>query len=216
MLKIDLVSDVSCPWCVIGYQSLHAALEKLKPQLEAEITFRPFELNPQMGAEGQPLLEHLQQKYGAAESDLRKTQDMITERGKQLGFTFNFSAGGRIYNTFDAHRLLYWAREKNQQTVLKLALFRLYFSEGGNPSSHDALLAVVDKAGLPVTEARQVLESGRYATEVREEEAHFTGLGIQSVPTFIINDQYKITGGQPVETFVELLQKIQAEIEHAL
>lgn len=210
-LKIEIVSDVSCPWCIIGYQSLTKALAKLAPDNTAKITWLPFELNPSMAAEGQHLGEHLQQKYGSTKEEVEQSRSMITGRGAELGFDFKFRDDGRIYNTFNAHRLLYWARKFDKQTALKLALFGLYFTEGGNPASHEDLLKAVAKAGLPSAEAIEILNSAAFATEVREEEAKHQALGIQSVPTFIINDRYKITGGQPVDTFVELLNKIAAE-----
>lgn len=210
-LKIDIVSDVSCPWCIVGYQSLSLALAKLQPKLSANIAWKPFELNPKMSAEGQHLGEHLHEKYGSTKEEVAHAKNMLTERGAEIGFTFNYQKNGRIYNTFNAHRLLYWASEFAKQTELKLALFELYFTQGGNPSNTEDLLKTVVKAGLPVEEARNILESGRYAKEVREEEQKYVQMGVQSVPTFIVNDKYKITGGQPVEEFVAILLKIVAE-----
>ncbi len=177
------------------------------------ISWKPFELNPNMQEKGQLLSEHLHEKYGSKPDEVRQTEAMITDRGKALGFQFNFTDGRRIYNTFNAHRLLYWARQYNKQTELKLALFKLYFTEGGNPSDADQLLAVVKQVGLPVDEAEKVLNFEQYAKEVREEEARILAMDINSVPTFMINDKYKITGGQPPETFVEILKKIAAETE---
>ncbi len=210
-LKIDILSDVSCPWCIIGYQSLSAALDKLAPQVTAHISWKPFELNPNIPAEGQHLGEHLHEKYGSSKDEINQTRNMITDRGAALGFRFNFKDDGRIYNTFNAHRLLYWARKFDKQTELKLALFGLYFSEGGNPGNPDDLLKTVETIGLSKDEAREVLESDQFVTEVRAEEAKYQSMGITSVPTFIINDKYMISGGQPVETFVDMLNKIVAE-----
>jgi predicted DsbA family dithiol-disulfide isomerase len=210
-LKIDIVSDVSCPWCIIGYQSLSKALSRLTPPIHVDLTWKPFELNPNMPPEGQSLVEHLHEKYGSTPADLAETTKMITDRGKALGFTFNFSEHGRIYNTFNAHRLLLWSRDLNKQTGLKLALFNLYFTQGGNPNNVDDLLGAVAKAGLPVADARTILDSERFKKEVREEEAKYLAMGVSSVPTFIINDKYKITGGQPVDTFVDTLKKIIKE-----
>lgn len=213
ILKIEIASDVSCPWCIIGYKSLSRALDKLEPHITAMISWKPFELNPNMHEKGQLMTEHLHEKYGSSPADIRQTEAMITERGKGLGFQFNFRDESRIYNTFNAHRLLYWARQYNKQTDLKLALFNLYFSEGGNPSDVEQLLETVKKAGLPVEEARKVLNFEQFAKEVREEEAKILAMDINSVPTFMINDKYKITGGQPPETFIEILEKIAAESE---
>lgn len=210
-LKIEIVSDVSCPWCIIGYTSLSLALNKLAPNISAQLVWLPFELNPEMPAEGQHMGEHLQQKYGSTQADIDQARNMITARGAALGFRFNFRNDGRIYNTFNAHRLLYWSRQFDKQTELQLALFRLYFTEGGNPGNTEALVNAAAKAGLPKDEARQILDSERFAQEVRAEEAKYPAMGIHSVPTFIINDKYRFVGGQPVDEFVATLAKIVAE-----
>lgn len=211
-LKIDIVSDVSCPWCIIGYKSLNGALAKLAPQVSAKIVWKPFELNPDMPIEGQNLGEHLHQKYGSSKADSDQAREMITARGAALDFQFNFKDEGRIYNTFNAHRLLYWARQYDRQTELKLAFFRLYFTEGGNPGDTEDLIKAVAKAGLSPDEARKILVSDRFVNEVQAEEKKYLDMGVSSVPTFIINDKYLITGGQPVDAFVDTLQKIIAEV----
>jgi predicted DsbA family dithiol-disulfide isomerase len=210
-LKIDIVSDVSCPWCIIGYKSLSGALAKLAPQVSAKIAWKPFELNPAMPLEGQHLGEHLHQKYGSSKADSDQAREMITARGAALDFQFSFREEGRIYNTFNAHRLLFWARQFDRQTELKLAFFKLYFTEGGNPGAAEELIKAVAKIGMSSEEARKVLESDQFANEVREEEKKYLDMGISSVPTFIIDDKYLITGGQPVDAFVDTLQKIIAE-----
>ena len=210
-LKVEIVSDVSCPWCVIGYQSLSTALEKLAPKISAEISWKPFELNPKMPVEGQDMGEHLHEKYGSSKADIAQTKEMITGRGKALDFEFNFKENGRIYNTFNAHRLLYWAMQFDKQTELSLAFFGLYFTDGGSPGNVDQLLNAVQKLGLPVDEARKILESDQFAKEVREEQAKYQAMGVKAVPTFIINNKYKLTGGLPIEEFVTMLEKILAE-----
>ena len=211
LLKIEIVSDVSCPWCIIGYTSLSLALNKLAPEISAQLEWLPFELNPDMPAEGQHMGEHLHEKYGSSKDDIEQARNMITARGAALGFQFNFKDEGRIYNTFNAHRLLYWARQHGKQTELQLALFKLYFTEGGNPANTEELLKTVAKTGLPADEARKILDSDRFAQEVRAEEAKYLAMGIHSVPTFILNDQYRLVGGQPVDEFVATLEKIAAE-----
>lgn len=210
-LKIDIVSDVSCPWCIIGYQSISKALMQLAPQISASISWLPFELNPAMPAEGEDLGEHLHKKYGSTKTDLEQTRSMITSRGEMLGFQFNFQENGRIYSTFNAHRLLYWARQFGKQTELKLALFGLYFTVGGNPGNTEQLVKTAAEVGLPSEEARKVIESDLFVIEVRAEEAKYQAMGINMVPTFIINNKYRLTGGQPVEEFVATLEKIVAE-----
>lgn len=211
LLNVEIVSDVSCPWCIIGYKSLSQALNKLSPQVSAKIAWKPFELNPKMPAEGQHLGEHLQEKYGSTKSDIDQTRSMITARGAALGFEFNFKDESRIYNTFNAHRLLYWARQFDRQTELKMALFGLYFTEEGNPGNAEELIKTAARAGLPEDEARKILASDLYAKEVRAEEAKYQAMGISMVPTFIINNKYTLTGGQPVDEFVITLKKIIAE-----
>lgn len=208
LLKIDIVSDISCPWCIIGYRSLLMALDKMDPPVSVKIAWKPFQLNPNMPVEGQHLGEHLHEKYGSSEKDIVQTREMIAGRGAALGFEFNFKDDGRIYNTFNAHRLLYWAGKMGKQTELKLGLFGLYFTQGRNPSDVEQLLEVVEKIGLPVADARNILQSHQFTQEVETELAKYQGMGISSVPTFIINDKYKITGGQPVESFVDMLNDI--------
>lgn len=212
-LKIDIVSDVSCPWCIVGYKSLAKALDKLEPKITPDTRWKPFELNPDMPAEGQHLAEHLHGKYGSSQADIDAFRSMIKERGEALGFHFAIRENARIYNTFNAHRLLYWAKEFDKQTALTLALFELYFTDGGNPANIEQLIKTAAKVGLPPDDARKLLASEQFAQEVREEEAKYKNMGIDSVPTFIINDKYRITGGQPVDTFVDTLRKIVAEEE---
>ena len=210
-LKIDFVSDVSCPWCAIGLQGLVQALDQASDALEAELHFQPFELNPHMVPEGEDVIEHLQRKYGAPAEQMRKNQEAITERGAGLGFTFNMDKRSRIYTTFDAHRLLHWLEEEGtneQQTALKHALFTAYFTEGENPSDHSVLLRLVRELGLNETRAKAILDSDEYSQDVREREAFYHQHGINSVPAVIINDRHLIQGGQPVEAFEQALRQI--------
>jgi predicted DsbA family dithiol-disulfide isomerase len=207
-LKIDFVSDVSCPWCVIGLKSLEAALATLKGEVAADLHFQPFELNPQMGAEGQDVMEHVAQKYGSPPADIERNRENIRARGAELGFEFNMQKRGRIYNTFDAHRLLHWAEPEGKQEALKNALFTAYFTEGRNPSDHSVLLDVVQKAGLDAKRASGILESDEFAADVREREKFYTDRGIQAVPSVIINDQHLIQGGQPPEVFARALRQL--------
>jgi predicted DsbA family dithiol-disulfide isomerase len=210
-LKIDFVSDVSCPWCVIGLRSLEQALERIGGETAAAIHFQPFELNPQMPPEGQDILEHVAQKYGSTPEQLARNREGIRARGAELGFTFDASKRLRIYNTFDAHRLLHWAETKGRQHALKQALFTAYFTEGRNPSDREVLIDVATQVGLDPVGAREILESNLYAEEVREREQFYQQKGIHAVPSVIINDKYLIQGGQPVEVFEQALRKIAAE-----
>lgn len=210
-MKIDFVSDVSCPWCAIGLKSLEQALSRL-PELQVELNFQPFELNPQMVPEGQDINEHLAQKYGAGPEQLAHTREAIRQRGEALGFTFTMGARSRIYNTFDAHRLLHWAHTQggSLQRDLKLALFTAYFTEGRNPGAHEVLLGAAEAVGLDRSAAEAVLASGAFADEVREAEAFYQSQGISSVPAVIINDRHLISGGQPPEVFEQALRQIAA------
>ena len=162
-LKIDFVSDVSCPWCVIGLKALEQALARIGSDVDADIHFQPFELNPQMPPEGQDVGEHVRQKYGSSPEQLARNQEGIRARGEGLGFTFNMGKRNRIYNTFDAHRLLHWAELEGRQHELKQALFDAYFTEGRNPSDHAVLVDAATRAGLDEARAREVLESDLYA-----------------------------------------------------
>lgn len=210
-LKIDFVSDVSCPWCAIGLKSLEEALQRIAGEASADLHFQPFELNPQMPPEGQDIAEHLAQKYGSTPEQLKQNQEAIRARGAALGFTFNMDKRRRAYNTFDAHRLLHWAGLEGRQKALKLELLAAYFTHGRNPSDREVLIDVATQAGLDPERAREVLESGRYAQEVRERERFYARQGVQAVPSVIVNDRYLIQGGQPVEVFEQTLRKIAAE-----
>lgn len=212
-LKIDFVSDVSCPWCVIGLKSLETALQRLAGEVQAEIHFQPFELNPDMPPEGQDINEHLSQKYGSTPEQLQQTREAIRLRGAALGFEFSIGKRDRIYNTFDAHRLLHWAGLEgapDTQKALKLALFSAYFTEGLSPALHEVLVQKASAVGLDPVRALAVLESGEYADEVRQEETFYTSHGINSVPAIILNDRHLISGGQPPEVFEQALRQLAA------
>ncbi|HEY2779398.1 MAG TPA: DsbA family oxidoreductase [Steroidobacteraceae bacterium] len=209
-LKIDFVSDVSCPWCVIGLKSLETALAALKGEVAADLHFQPFELNPQMGAQGEDVTEHIAQKYGSTPAEMERNRENIRARGAEVGFEFNMQKRGRIYNTFDAHRLLHWAETEGKQEALKNALFTAYFTEGRNPSDHAVLLDVAQRVGLDSKRAAEILASEEFAAEVREREKFYTDRGIRAVPSVIINDQHLIQGGQPAEVFERALRQLAA------
>jgi predicted DsbA family dithiol-disulfide isomerase len=209
-LKIDFVSDVSCPWCVIGLRALDQALAQLGDEVEAEIHFQPFELNPKMPAEGQDLNEHIFEKYGSTPEQSKQNREMIRQRGADLGFTFA-QGDRRIYNTFDAHRLLHWAELEGKQQALKEALFKAYFTDHANPSNHQVLAAVAEQVGLNRQRAESILASDEYAAEVRKLEQLWVSRGVSSVPTIVFNGQYAVSGGQPVETFVGAIRQIISE-----
>lgn len=209
-LRIDFVSDVVCPWCAIGLASLEQALERTRGEVEAEIHFQPFELNPQMPAAGEDAMEHLRRKYGLPEAQLAENQERIRARGAELGFTFDMERRRNVYNTFDAHRLLHWAALEGRQQALKHALLRAYFTEGRNVSDHETLVAIAGDAGLPAERAREILASDAYADDVLTVERYFLQHGIQSVPAVIIERRHLISGGQPPELFEQALRQIAA------
>ena len=210
-MKIDFVSDVSCPWCVIGLKALEKALDKVSDQVSADIHFQPFELNPRMAPEGQDIGEHLAQKYGSTPAQTQSNREAIRSRGQAVGFSFSMEQRSRIYNTFDAHRLLHWAELEGRQLALKEALFKAYFTEGKNPSSHELLIKLAGDVGLDITRAKAILDSDEFAAEVREREQFYQSQGINSVPAIIINDRHLISGGQPVEVFEQALRQIAAQ-----
>ena len=210
-MKIDFVSDVSCPWCVIGLLGLEEALARTGELIDADITFQPFELNPQMGAEGQNIGEHIAEKYGSTPEQSAATRTMIRDRAADLGFGMRMSETSRIYNTFDAHRLLHWAHNEGRQLALKRALFDAYFTDQQNPSDHTVLVVIAANAGLDPMRAAAILASDEFAQDVHTAERLWQSRGISAVPAVIINDRYLISGGQPPEAFESALRKIAAD-----
>lgn len=210
-LKIDIVSDVSCPWCIIGFKALQEALQEVAPDITANIEWQPFELNPQMPPEGQEITEHITQKYQITEQQAEQNREVIKQRGLSVGYEFGNRGGGRIYNTFDAHRLLHWAKTHGKQTELKLALFDLYFKNNGNPSNHEQLLETAKSVGLDGAEAKEILQSDQFVTDVRQLQQHYQSAGVQSVPAVIVNNKHLISGGQPAEVFQKALIQIAQE-----
>ncbi|MEX2321133.1 MAG: DsbA family oxidoreductase [Saccharospirillum sp.] len=210
-LSIDVVSDVACPWCVVGFKNLQQALASLEGEIEADLAWHAFELRPDAPAEGENWREHIMAKYGMSYEQSEENRKRITEAGNQVGFTFNFTDDMRTQNTFNCHRLLHWAKGTEQQTALKLALFEAYFTDQTDVNDTGVLLDAVDKAGLDRDSAAAVLASDRFEQAVRSEEGHYQQMGVSSVPTFIVNGKYAITGGQPAEVFVQALRQIASE-----
>lgn len=190
---------------------MQEALDRLGDEVEVDLHFQPFELNPAMPKEGQDLNEHLAEKYKLTPEQLQQNREAIRLRGEQVGFTFNMGQRSHIYNTFDAHRLLHWAELEGRQLELKRALFEAYFTEGKNPSSHEVLVEQAGKAGLNAEKARQILSTDAYAKEVREKQNFYHSQGIHSVPSIIVNDRYLIQGGQPVEVFEDVLRRVMTD-----
>ena len=209
-MKIDFVSDIACPWCAVGLHSLEQAIASLGDSVPIEMHFEPFELNPAMPPEGEDATEHLSRKYGAPPEQLAKSRAALRERGAAVGFTFGDRP--RVWNTFDAHRLLHWAglESAQKQRALKHALLGAYHTNAENPGARDVLLRVAGEVGLDVDRARAILDSDDYAADVRERERFWQERGIQSVPAVVIDDRHLISGGQPPEVFEQALRRIAA------
>ncbi len=207
-MHIDFVSDIACPWCAVGLNALEQALARIGDAFPVELQFQPFELNPGMAAEGADAAEYLRSKYGLSDAQLAQNRATLRERGAAVGFAFGDRL--RVWNTFDAHRLLHWAGLQGRQRELKHALLRAYHGEGRNPGAEDVLSELAAAAGLDPAEARAVLASGRYADEVRQAEQFWQQAGIHSVPAIVIDRKHLISGGQPPEVFEAALRRIAA------
>jgi predicted DsbA family dithiol-disulfide isomerase len=207
-LRIDFVSDVACPWCVVGLRSLMKALDAVGDKVEAEIHFQPFELNPDMPPEGENTAQHVARKYGSNPERSAAARNAIREHGEALGFDFNYSTESRIWNTFDAHRLLHWAGIEGRQLELKEALFAANFTDQKSTSDHDVLVGAAEAAGLDADRAREILGSGAYTEEVRAEESVWRNRGINAVPSVIFNQRWMIQGGQPPRVFEQAIRQI--------
>ncbi|PWG64036.1 DsbA family oxidoreductase [Spiribacter halobius] len=210
-LRIDLVSDVACPWCAIGYRRLEQALETLQGEVDVELVWQPFELNPDMPPEGEPILEHLCRKYGQDAESIQRTQGEIVALAEQLGLNFQRATERRAHNTFDAHRVLAWAGEHGRETELQLALFDAYFGEAKRPSDPEVLRAAAVRAGLDGDEAEAVARSDRYADAVRAAERRFLEAGVSAVPGFVLGGRYLISGAQPPEALADAIRQVASE-----
>lgn len=209
-LRIDIVSDVVCPWCIIGYKQLEKALAQMAGQFAVTLHWQPFELNPHMPDEGQDLREHIAQKYGTTPEQSVGARQRLTQLGDALGFHFDYHDAMRMVNTFRAHQLLHWAAEQGRQTELKLALFSAFFSERQDVNSPAVLVAVAGRVGLDEAEAREVLESARYAAVVRSEQQRWLEREVHAVPTFFFNGGYAVPGAQEADTFVRVLERLRS------
>jgi predicted DsbA family dithiol-disulfide isomerase len=200
-LRIDFVSDVACPWCVVGLRSLLKAIDAVGDKAQIELHFQPFELNPDMTPEGENTTEHVQKKYGSTPERSAAARNALKESGAALGFDFNYSPQSRIWNTFDAHRLLHWAGLEGKQLELKQALFKANFTDQQKTSDHEVLAKAAESAGLDGNRAREILASGEFTKEVRSEEMVWRNRGINAVPSIIFNQRWMIQGGQPPQVF---------------
>jgi predicted DsbA family dithiol-disulfide isomerase len=209
-LRIDFISDVSCVWCVIGWKSMEQALARIGDEVAVELRFLPFELNPDMPPGGENLTDHLARKYGSSPAQVARSREMLRARGEAVGIGIDLGEESRIYNTFDAHRLLHWAYLEGRQRALKDALFTAHFTHGRDPGDHDLLVDLAAGAGLDPERAREILSTGEYADEVRRLEREKLDRGVTSVPTIVFDDESAIVGGQPPEIFEKAIRQIAA------
>ncbi|MDO9526074.1 MAG: DsbA family oxidoreductase [Gemmobacter sp.] len=205
-LRIDIVSDVVCPWCIVGYRQLATALKATG--IAHEIHWHPFELNPDMPAEGQNLREHIMQKYGSTLEQSDKSRAQLAQIGSEIGFDFQFSDATRMHNTFNLHQLLHWAGLQDRKQDLKLALFAAHFTHGKNLSDTEVLADVAAGIGLDRAEALAVLSDQRFAADVRAEERFWVSQGISGVPAVVFNQRHLVTGAQGVENYTSILHQL--------
>lgn len=209
-IKVDIVSDIACPWCTVGYQRLQQAITEMDLQDQVEIEWHPFEINPDMPPEGEDLSAHSARKYGTTPEEIRRFRTQLTELGAELGFTFDFFDGMKIVNTQDAHILLAYAREQGKQTELKLRLFSALFSERKDVSDRQILAQELDAVGLDVDAAMAELQNNTARQRVQDKEAFWHHQGVSGVPTIIFNQTDALTGAQPVEVYKQILTKLMA------
>lgn len=207
-VTIDFVSDVVCPWCALGATALEQAIENLAGEVPVELTFKPFELNPDMPAEGENAVKHMMRKYGRSAEEVASGKEMLMARGQAIGFQFDLEKRSHFYNTFDAHRLLFWALQEGRQIELKKVLLRAYFTDGQNPSDRETLVRLAAEAGLDTACAREVLASGEFTNEVRELEMLYREHGINSVPAMVLNGRHLVSGSQSVEYYEQMLRQM--------
>ena len=210
-IKLDYVSDVACPWCAVGLGNLNQAMAELSDKVNFEVHFRPFELNPSMPVGGQDAIEHLTEKYGLTADQVKANQANIRAKALDAGFAFHPEGRKRVYNTFDCHRLLYWAAKEydlQKQASLKMELLNTYFCLAVNLDDQENLLDAVMRAGLDKDRAHEILKSKEFSNEVREEESTYTGVGINSVPAIILDNQYLLQGAQPPQSFVNAFEQL--------
>ncbi len=207
-LKIDIVSDVVCPWCIVGYKRLEKAIEELGLQDQVEIEWQPFELNPNMPAEGQNIGEHITEKYGATLEQQKASQQHLVQAGAELGFTFDYFDEMRMSNTFEAHILLEYAEAFGKQTELKMRLITAFFSERQDVSKRAVLKQALLDVGLNAEEGLALLDKDEVRKEVRNKQNYWKNLGINSVPTIVFNKKSAVAGAQPVDVFKQVLSEL--------
>lgn len=215
-VRIDLVSDIACPWCAIGYRRLEHALARLESEVAVELVWQPFELNPDMPPEGEPILEHLCRKYGLDAASVERSQGEMMTLADDLGLNFRSARERRAQSTFDAHRVLAWAAEQGRATALNLALFDAYFGAAKNPSDPAVLREAAETAGLDGAEAEAIARSDRYAEEVRAAKRRFVEAGVDAVPAFILDHRWLVSGAQPPDVLADAIRRVAEHDEDAV
>jgi predicted DsbA family dithiol-disulfide isomerase len=210
-IKLDIISDVVCPWCIVGYNNLQAAIAELGLQDQVEIEWQPFELNPDMPEEGEDLRQHVARKYGASAEDSARARENIKQKGAEHGFEFNYFDEMKMVNTFESHILLDYAKEMGKQTELKLRLFSAFFTEQNDVSDRTVLREALESVGLNGAEGIKRLDDKRYQSEVRQAQQAWTQAGISSVPTVVFNRTSMVSGAHPVESFKQILTELSQQ-----
>ena len=205
-LDLAFVSDVACPWCAIGLASLDQALQRVKGDIDAAVRVEPFELNPDMGPDGADIVSYISRKYGRSKEQIAQTQEMIRERGAEVGFAFGRRE--HVWNTFNAHRLLHWAGLEGRALELKRALLRAYHGEGRNPGSPEVLVDLATEVGLDPARARAIAQGSEFADDVRDRELYWQERGVNGVPLVVVDGKYGISGAQPPEAYEQALREI--------
>lgn len=206
-LRVDVWSDIACPWCYVGKRHLEQALARFPSREGVEVLWRAFELDPSAPAELPaeiPYSERLAKKYGSSREEAERMIRRMTATAAQDGLDFRFDRI-RPGNTFDAHRVVHLAQERSKQDAVKERFFRGYLSEGASIGNHETLIRLAAEAGLDDEEVRATLASDAYALDVREDEEEATELGIRGVPFFILGGRYAISGAQPADVLLRAL-----------
>jgi predicted DsbA family dithiol-disulfide isomerase len=214
-MQIDIVSDIACPWCAIGYARLEKAMKTLSNELKFEVQWHAFELNPDSASDGEPILQALSRKYGRSAAEMEAAQRNMMDIAEELGLNFSMMQERYTHNTFDAHRLVKWAGEQDRQTDMKMAFFEAYFGRAENISDAEVLIGCAENIGLDGAQARAILKSDAYAEAVRADEARYQQAGVSAVPAFIINQRHLISGAQEPDTLVNAFREIAAQSPQA-
>lgn len=205
-VKIDIVSDIVCPWCIIGYKRLEKAIESLRGEVKTELHWHPFELNPNMPQGGENLRSHLAAKYGTTLEGSIKARANLTAMGKELGFQFDYFDEMKMYNTFKAHQLLHYSGTKGKSKELHLRLFSAFFGERKAVDDIDVLVSEAVSVGLDEGACRFILETSEFAEIVRQDELLWQARGIRGVPAFVFNDKHMVSGAQEPKLLVEAIR----------